>query len=459
MSDSNETKEYSFDEYIPEKDRHYDFKSLTVTWLNANANTSSWYVGSIIGALGLTGAIVASLIANPLSYVLLALIGLMGYKVSTTSMGLARVPFGINGSKLPSFLNAFQYVGWCGVNIYMAAVALSYLGNSFFGLPVVGEENSAIYTIIYIAILTTVMTFLAVKGGSRSIKIAENIAIIGILIVTVWISVVIITSFSMSDIMNWKPAESEAISFGVAFDSIAALAMAWVVAGADYSRYGKTKKVAAAAPFVGANVGMLWLSIVGAISAIALAITNGIYDPDMSDPASICSGLGLGNLAQAMIILSVVAVNLLNIYSGGFCALNISEKIAPKVAMMIIAVGAALLAIVPIVAGSFMTAFQIFLGYLGAVFPPCIAIMVVDYFLIRNQKYEHNMLAKKEGLYWYYKGFNIKAIISWLAGSCFYFVLGMVPSIANSIGCVFGCLVFTAVLYYVLASVGGSKER
>lgn len=450
---SKETKEYGFDEYIPEEDRHYDFKSLSVTWLNANANTSSWYVGSIIGAMGFSGAIIASLIANPLSYIFLALIGFMGYKVSTSSMGLARASFGIRGSKLPSFLNAFQYIGWCGVNIYMAAVALSYLGNSLFGFPYAGQEGSAVYIVVYVALLTVVMTFLALKGGSKSIKIAENISVIGIVLLTIWITVVVLQNYSLGDIVKWKPTADIKVSFGAAFDSIAALAMAWVIAGADYSRYAKNKKVAAGAPMLGANLGMLWLSIVGAISAIAIAITTGTYNADISDPASVCTGLGLGNIAQLLIILSVIAVNLLNIYSGGFCALNISDKISPKVAMSIIAGCAAVLALVPIVSGSFMYVFQIFLGYLGAVFPPCIAILVVDYFLIRKGKYEHAQLTREKGAYWYKNGFNWTAVICWLLGTVSYFVLGKIPFIANTIGCVFGCLFISAFIYYAACKV------
>lgn len=448
-----EVKEYGFDEVIPEENRHYDFKSLSVTWLNANANTSSWYVGSFIGAMGFSGAILASIIANPLSYIFLALIGLMGYKVSTTSMGLARVPFGIRGSKLPSFLNAFQYVGWCGVNIYMAAMAMSYLGNSLFGLPYSGQDGSSVYMVFYVIFLTVLMGFLAVKGGSVSIKIAENISVIGIVLLTIWITVVVLTNYDLGSILAWKPTADVKVSFGAAFDSIAALAMAWVIAGADYSRYGKNKKVATGAPFLGANLGMLWLSIVGAISAIAIAITTGTYNADVSDPASVCTGLGLGNIAQLLIILSVVAVNLLNIYSGGFCTLNITEKISPKIAMTIIAGCAALLALVPLVSGSFMTIFQIFLGYLGAVFPPCIAILIVDYFLIRKGNYEHDQLTKENGKYWYYKGFNWKAILCWLLGTGSYFILGKIEIISGTIGCVFGCLFVSAILYYIVCKV------
>lgn len=335
----------------------------------------------------------------------------------------------------------------------MAAVALSYLCSSFFGLPCSGEEGSAVYMVIYVVLLTVLMGFLALKGGSKSIKLAENISVIGIVVLTVWITIVVLQNFNMGDILAWRPAADEKVSFGAAFDSIAALAMAWVIAGADYSRYAKSKPVAAGAPMLGANLGMLWLSIVGAISAIALAITNGAYNADIADPASVCTGLGLGNIAQLLIILSVVAVNLLNIYSGGFCALNISSKISPKAAMSIIAGCAALLALVPLISGSFIYAFQIFLGYLGAVFPPCIAILVVDYFLIRKGNYEHGQLTKEQGKYWYKNGFNWKAVICWILGAASYFVLGKIPFISNTIGCVFGCLLISAVLYYIVCRI------
>ena len=120
-----EIRDYAIDEYVPMEARYYGAKEMTSTWICANANPTTWYMGTILGALGLGGALLSAIIGNPLVYLILALVGIIGYKVASTNMGLCRVSFGIAGSKLPSFINALQFVGWCGVNTYIAATPLA----------------------------------------------------------------------------------------------------------------------------------------------------------------------------------------------------------------------------------------------------------------------------------------------------------------------------------------------
>ena len=122
-----EIRDYAIDEYVPMEARYYGAKEMTSTWICANANPTTWYMGTILGALGLGGALLSAIIGNPLVYLILALVGIIGYKVASTNMGLCRVSFGIAGSKLPSFINALQFVGWCGVNTYIAATPLATL--------------------------------------------------------------------------------------------------------------------------------------------------------------------------------------------------------------------------------------------------------------------------------------------------------------------------------------------
>lgn len=107
-----EIRDYAIDEYVPMEARYYGAKEMTSTWICANANPTTWYMGTILGALGLGGALLSAIIGNPLVYLILALVGIIGYKVASTNMGLCRVSFGIAGSKLPSFINALQFVGW-----------------------------------------------------------------------------------------------------------------------------------------------------------------------------------------------------------------------------------------------------------------------------------------------------------------------------------------------------------
>ena len=240
--------------------------------------------------------------------------------------------------------------------------------------------------------------------------------------------------------------------FGVGIDALAALGFAWIMAVADYTRYTKTKKSATVAPMLGATFGIVWFALIGTVSAIAVAIQTNNFDPEMSDPGSVATMLGMGNVANLMIVVSTIAVNLINVYSGGFSTVNFTKKLNPKSSMLIISILSTLVALVPIFSGNFLDTFQVFLGYLGAVFPPAIAIMIVDYYIHHNKEYEIDELDKENGIYWYGNGINWSTISVWGLGALSYFVSARFALISHTIGSVFFCFIFSAVLYYLIGT-------
>lgn len=143
--------DYGIEEYVPKEGRHYGFKDMVSTWMVANGNTTSWYVGSVIAAIGFMSSLWAVVIGNFVVYFFLALVGYMGYKIRTSTMGLSRVPFGIVGSKVPSLISAVQFFGWCSVNAYIAGISLTYMLKHFISVPAYGEAGgnfTSIHTIV-----------------------------------------------------------------------------------------------------------------------------------------------------------------------------------------------------------------------------------------------------------------------------------------------------------------------
>lgn len=452
-----EQKDYDIAEYVPEEGRHFSFKDMLSTWICANANPTSWYVGNVIGALGFTGAVLAASIGNPVVYFILALVGYMGYKVGTSTMGLARVSFGIVGSKLPSVINSMQFFGWCAVNTYIAAISMTYLLNFLFKIPAYGDPSGSGTMAASIFAILIITGAIAMYGGSRAIRVSENLAVIGLVILSIWITYVALTTFSINEIIAWKPDQSIKIPFGTAIDAIAALGIAWIMAVADYTRYTKTPKAATVAPMMGATFGMFWFCLVGSLSVIAVAVSTGSFDPYAADPATICSMLGLGQIANVLIIVSTIAVNLINVYSAGYSTSNFSDKLKPKASMAIVTVLAIIFAMIPLFVGSFLDLFMVFLAYLGAVFPPCIAILVVDYYLLRKRKYDMNQLATKDGAYWYSNGINWYAMFCFAVGAISYFLSMKISFVSNTFGSVLFCFFVTAILYYIVGSAVKDK--
>jgi len=310
---------------------------------------------------------------------------------------------------------------------------------------------------ISVLIILAITSVIAIYGGAKLIGIAQNIAVICLIVLSVWITVQVFRTFSFSDIAAWRldsnPANASwSLPFGSAMDSFAAFGFAWVMAVADYTRYTKNKVSATVAPMAGAAFGMLWFCMIGAVSAIAVAVLNGgLFDPMSADLSYICSSLGMGQIANVLIVISTIAVNMINVYSGGFSTANVSSKLSPKVSMTIIAILSVILALTPLALGSFLDTFQIFLGFLGAAFPPCIAILVVDYFFIRKKRYDISQFSTKDGPYWYKNGINPVAIGCFLLGVVSYFVGQQIPFIMASIGAVFFCFAITGVAYLIAA--------
>lgn len=454
-----EIRDYDIDEYVPMNARYYGVKEMASVWICANANPTSWYMGTIVGAMGLGGAFLSAAIGNPVVYFILALVGLMGFRIASTTMGLARVPFGIVGSKLPSLINALQFVGWCGVNTYIAAIPLSTLLSSPFG----ADPYSPVMIVVSVLIILAITSVIAIYGGAKLLGVAQNVAVVCLIVLSVWIMIQLFRSFSWSDIAAWRldSVASNAdwsMSFGAAIDSFAAFGFAWVMCVADYTRYTKSKKVAVGAPLLGATFGMMWFCMLGAISAIAVAVkAGGVFDPYAADLSYICSELGMGQVANLLIVISTIAVNMINVYSGGCSTANVSEKLSLKLSMSVIAILSVILALTPLVLGSFLDTFQIFLGFLGAAFPPCIAIMVVDYFFIRKKNYDITMFSRKDGPYWYKNGVNPVAIVCFAIGVAAYFIGQQIPAIMASVGSVFFCFIITGLVYYIAARATGQK--
>ncbi|ATW28479.1 hypothetical protein DCMF_08835 [Candidatus Formimonas warabiya] len=441
------------------EDRHIGFWDMTATWMGANCQPSSWYIGGVIAAVGLGGALGITLVANPITYLVLMLIGYMGYKIGTTTMGITRVPFGIQGSRLLSVVNAISLVGWGAVANFIAAISMSYLFNSLFGWPYYGEPGDW-WVLAIGAVINGVLSLIFVAiGGSRSLAFVEKVMMVGLLILSTWITIKVLGTYSLAQIAAWRPDESVRMPFGAGVDAMAAFSIGWPICAAEYTRYTKNKISSTLAPFIGANLAIYWFALVGTLGVIAVAIQTGTFDPNYSDPSSVATQLGLGWAALIVVIFATVTTNLINIYSGSVSVANIMPKLDMKKIIWIIGVISILVSLIPLIVGSFLDTFMAFLSnYIGLIFPPVMAILVVDYYLIRKGNYQVDKFDQIGGPYWYSGGFNWYAIASWAISIAVYLFLRKINFGINSTGSLLPGFVLSLIIYWVLAKIGVSSK-
>lgn len=446
-------EEYPIEVSVPMEARHYGFIDMIATWIGANANTSSWYTGGCIAAVGVLGGFAVIFIANPIAYAIMALVGYMGYKVGTTSMGLTRASFGIKGSILPSVLNATQFIGWCAMNTYIAAISMSYLFEMLFGWPAFGSEGSTFTMVVGVLFCSVLQIGMTVVQGSKSIKIAERIGVIALLILTIWETYVILKAYPLSQILAWQPSGHFAITFGAAMDIMVAFSFGWIPAIAEFTRYTKDKKSAVVAPMIGANVALFWFAIIGMFGAIANAISTGVFDPNASDPSTVMANLGLGWVAFGVLILATCTTNCVNIYSSGMSVANCLPKVGEKKCLYGTAILTVIVSLIPVWVGSFYDTFVYFLGYVGLIFAPLLAIMIIDFYVVQKREYDWSQCATVGGKYWYKGGVNWIAIASWAIGVVAYFLCLNWTLVMNTMGAIYATVIITAVVYAMLNKI------
>nr|WP_149472840.1 cytosine permease [Oceanobacillus polygoni] len=442
--------EYYATEEVPMSQRNMGFWDMVFLWIGANSNNASWYLGGSVAGAAFGGAIIVALVANPIAYIILAVVGYMGYKIGVSTMALTRPAFGIKGSMLPTVLNMIVFIGWAVVNTFIAVISMSFIFGDLFGWAAFGEAGSTGPMILGIIVMS-LLNLIAVSLGRKSIKIVERIGIVIILFLGMWMTVIVFQTHSITDIMSWEPPAENRMPIGTAIDIMAAFSLAWVLGIAEFTRYTRTPKAATVAPLLGATTALIWFVFVGVVATIGVAITTGEFNPDNSDPSSLVSNLGLGWVALVMIIVACVTTNVVNLMAAGVSMTNVTKKIKPLHSIWLVTILAGFLMLIPLYMSSFLDAFMGFLDYIGMALSALLGILMADYFFVRKRKYEVSELEREGGKYWYVKGVNIKAIAVWVVGIIFYLTISPLPLFANTVGAVYPTIILTGMLYSIVS--------
>lgn len=424
---------------------------MFATWVGANANNGTWYIGGVIAAAGMYTASTTLIISGLVSYALLALASFMGFKTGLPMMALTRASFGLRGSFLPSIINIVQFIGWAAANTFIAAISISVIFKDLFGWQAYTAGGKA--GLVIGIIIMSLLHLASISLGERSVRMIERIGIILVAIFVIWESIVVFQHVSLADIFAWTPSAKVRISSGAAIDILAAFNLAWVTASSDFSRFTKRKSGATGWSFLGANIGLFWFAFIGLTATIATALMNNAFDPNDSDPSTIASKLGLGIIALLVIVITSTTANAVNLMAAGSALTNMWHKLKLTPALWIVTIGATLVSFIPLWFATFLDAFILFLDYIGMFLGPEIAVFLVDFFFIRKGQYELSEFTKVDGKYWYNGGLNWLAIGAWLIGIALYFGLKSVDIISQTIGVTFVAMALTGVIYYIAAKL------
>lgn len=405
---------------------------IAFIWFCANVAVPRLMIGGSLAELGFWKLMFILIVGNILVFLPLLALGHIGYKVKLPTMAASRLTFGIRGSYLPSVANGIQLLGWaanvtviCGSSINAIVEALT------------GFSSLALWIIV-----TGVAQLLITAYGFRSITWLQRVSVPLLAILTLVVIVMIFKNYGATSIVHYTPAA--AISLLMGLDIVASNAFAWGPMVCDYTRYAKTAGAASWGTLIGSLAGAALFMFAGAISAITTGSAN---------PVDFMLESGLGIPALLIIVLSSVTTNVVNLYSASISFVNVFPKVEPWKIIVPAGVAVGLIALIPNLIGHFIT----FLTVVGAIFVPLIAIMLVDFFIVKKQKVESEDLLEDTSIspYWYKGGFNWKALVVWFVGIALYNVLTYGW---NLLGACVPTFIVIAVLYGVIAKLGDRKK-
>lgn len=370
---------------------------MAFIWFCANVAVPRLMIGGSLASLGFGKLILILLAGNILVFLPLLALGVVGYNVRIPTMAATRMTFGVKGSYLPSVANGIQLLGWganvtviCGSSINSIVKAMS------------GYSNLTLWIVV-----TGIVQLVITAYGVRSITWLQRVSVPLLAILTVVAAVLIVKNYGWASIANYTPVAAIGILAGL--DIVASNAFAWGPMVCDYTRYAKSKGSSSWGTLIGSLAGAAGFMFVGAISFMTTGNAN---------PVDMLLALGLGVPALLIIVLSSVTTNVMNLYSASISFVNVFPKAKP---WKIIGIGGIIMtgiAIIPNLIGHFIT----FLVIVGSIFVPLIAIMLVDYFMIRKQKVDPDDLLVEDNTskFWFKGGFNWTTIAVWLVGVALY---------------------------------------
>lgn len=374
---------------------------------------------------------------------------------------LIRASMGINGANLPAILRAIIGIFWYGVQTYFASTAVAILLTIVIGSPdttFLGLNSTAWIAFVIVWVFQILLFWAGIEPIKHFLNWAGPLVyvVMVILMAVIWYQ-------SGSELL---PAINSIFASGSdysgnsiqAFTAIVGTMVAYfaavVINFGDFSRFLRSERDMRLGNLLGLPINMVFFSF------IALVITAGtlvIFGEALTNPSDIVDrvdSLPLTIIAALTFFAATVGINMVaNFIPPAYDLANLFPK------HINFRMGGLITAVIAFFVGalwlSFISKIGIvgFVNTIGAVIAPFFGILIIDYYLIKRQHIDMNDLfsAQPTGAYYYYKGWNIRALIAFAIGALFSIATVLIPALTKLEG--YGFLLGAAIggiVYWVL---------
>ncbi|MEN5090425.1 NCS1 family nucleobase:cation symporter-1 [Pseudomonas protegens] len=381
------------------QERTWNKWHITALWIGMSICVPTYTLGGVLTAyfgLSVGEALLAILLANIVVLIPLTLNAFAGTKYGIPFPVLLRSSFGIIGSNVPCLVRALVACGWFGIQTMFGGLAIHlFLGSIFEGWKALGGTGEVIGFMIF-----WTLNLWVVLRGAESIKWLETLSAPLLVAVGIGLLVWALPSVSLSELLAIPPKRPEGASVtGYFMAGLTAMVGFWATLSLnipDFSRYAKSQKDQILGQIFGLPLTMFLFAALGVVMTAASVKLVGVT---VSDPVSLIGHIqspGWVALAMALIIIATLSTNTAaNIVSPTNDFQNLAPKLIGRTTAVILTglvglvlMGHELLKKLGLLISdvSLETVYSNWLLGYSSLLGPIAGIMVVDYFIIRQQR-------------------------------------------------------------------------
>lgn len=387
------------------------FFSMFALWFGAAVSLAEIMTGSLLAPLGLAKGLTAIIAGHLIGTLVLALVGVIGFREKKPSLLASRISLGRQGSYLVSVFNIIQLVGWTAIMLIQCARSLQSITERMWGF------DNFIILVVATGLLVGIWTLYMHKG----VSIVNNIAVILLLGLTILLMKAVLSGGGAM-----VPAES-GMSFGVALELSIIMPLSWVPLISDYTMNAQNGRRSFWGSFLGYFLGSSFMYATGLLAALYTGT---------SDPVGILAGMNLGLAALLIVILSTVTTTFLDVFSAVMSTLNLNGALSRRNLIILFTVLGTVLALVfP------MEEYESFLYMIGSVFAPIFTVVLIDYFYLRADRSRERL--------------NLPGLLAAALGVVAYYIAG---GYELPVGSTLPAMLLTTAAYLILTKFYAKKN-
>ena len=428
------------EDLAPAPERKWGTYSIFALWMSDTHAISNYAFAASLFVLGLPAweVFIALLAGISIVYWLMNRMGHAGHRTGVPYPVLARASWGVYGANIPALLRAVMAVAWYGIQTWLASTAVVlltlqlapglevYHHNSVLGLSTLGWIAFMVMWGLQAVLLTRGMEFI------RKVQDFATGPVVWLVVLALAVYLVVKAGgdISLTRSLTGLSGSAQLEQSLIAVSLTVATFLTLVLNYADFARFTPDHRSYRRGNLIGLPVNFTAFAVV---AVLVTAGTISVFGEAIYDPVKVIQKIDnpvvtvIGALA---FIVATIGINVVaNFVSPAYDFANLAPKYLNfRRGGMITAVLAVV--VMPWKLYSSALVIQYFLGALGAFLGPLVAILLVDYYLLRRGRIDVDALfsADARGAYYYRRGYNPRAVLAFLPAAAVSAALALVPA-------------------------------